>query len=62
MDPGVITNELHVVDPETGTIHDLGRVGTEARSPVWWQADGGWRAWFDRWLRTGAPAGSARRE
>ena len=41
-DPGVTTNELHVVDPETGTVHDLGRVGPRARSPVWWRADGGW--------------------
>ncbi len=54
-DPGVTTNELHVVDPETGTVHDLGRIETMARTPVWWQADGSWlwrtRAWFDRWLR-----------
>jgi dipeptidyl aminopeptidase/acylaminoacyl peptidase len=42
IDPGVITNELHVVDLETGAVHDLGRVGTEARSLVWWQADGSW--------------------
>ena len=41
-DPGVITNELHVVDPATGAVDDLGRMGTEARSPVWWQADGRW--------------------
>ena len=41
-DPGATTGGLHVVDPETGTARDLGRVGTEARSPVWWQADGGW--------------------
>jgi dipeptidyl aminopeptidase/acylaminoacyl peptidase len=33
---------LHVVDLETGTARDLGRIGTEARSPVWWQADGWW--------------------
>lgn len=38
----VITSELHVVDPETRTVHDLGRIGMEARSPVWWQADGSW--------------------
>jgi dipeptidyl aminopeptidase/acylaminoacyl peptidase len=38
----VITSELHVVDPRTGTVRDLGRIGTEARSPVWWQADGSW--------------------
>ena len=41
-DPGATTGQLHVVDLETGTAGDLGRVGTEARSPVWWQADGGW--------------------
>jgi hypothetical protein len=38
----VTTSELHVVDLETGTARDLGRIGTEARSPVWWQAGGCW--------------------
>jgi len=33
----VTTSELHVVDLETGMARDLGRIGTEARSPVWWQ-------------------------
>jgi dipeptidyl aminopeptidase/acylaminoacyl peptidase len=41
-DPGVTTNELHVVDPGTGTVHDLGRIETMARTPVWWRADGSW--------------------
>jgi dipeptidyl aminopeptidase/acylaminoacyl peptidase len=41
-DRGVTTSELHVVDLETGTVHDLGRIGPRARSPVWWQADGSW--------------------
>src|ERR1700729_983858 len=41
-DPGATTSELQVVDLETGTVRDLGRIGTEARSPVWWQAGGGW--------------------
>jgi dipeptidyl aminopeptidase/acylaminoacyl peptidase len=41
-DPGVITNELHVVDPATGAVDDLGLIGTEAGYPVWWQADGSW--------------------
>jgi dipeptidyl aminopeptidase/acylaminoacyl peptidase len=41
-DPGATTNELHVVDTETGTVRDLGRIGPRARSPVWWQADGSW--------------------
>jgi dipeptidyl aminopeptidase/acylaminoacyl peptidase len=41
-DPGASTSELHVVDLETGTARGLGRIGTEARSPVWWQTDGRW--------------------
>lgn len=45
-DRGVTTSELHVVDLETGTARDLGRIGTEARSPVWWQADGCWHLAF----------------
>ena len=41
-DRGVTTSELHVVDLETRTARDLGRIGTEARSPAWWQAGGCW--------------------
>jgi dipeptidyl aminopeptidase/acylaminoacyl peptidase len=41
-DLGVTTSELHVVDLETGSVKDLGRIGPRARSPVWWQADGSW--------------------
>ena len=41
-DPGAITNELHVVDPATGAVHDLGRVAGYARSPAWWADDGTW--------------------
>jgi dipeptidyl aminopeptidase/acylaminoacyl peptidase len=42
IDPGAITNELHLVDPDTGVVHDLGRVAGFARSPAWWAADGTW--------------------
>jgi dipeptidyl aminopeptidase/acylaminoacyl peptidase len=38
----IIAGELHVVDLETGTVRDLGRIGTYARSPAWWRADGCW--------------------
>ena len=31
-----------MVDLETGTARGLGRIGTEGRSPVWWQAYGSW--------------------
>jgi dipeptidyl aminopeptidase/acylaminoacyl peptidase len=41
-DPGAITNELHVVDLATGSVHDLGRIAGYARSPVWWADDGTW--------------------
>ncbi|WP_051817194.1 prolyl oligopeptidase family serine peptidase [Kitasatospora sp. NRRL B-11411] len=42
VDPGAGTAELHLVDPESGTVHDLGPVGSEASSPVWWQRGGAW--------------------
>jgi len=38
----VVASKLHVVDLGTGTVRDLGRTGTVARSPAWWQAGGGW--------------------
>jgi dipeptidyl aminopeptidase/acylaminoacyl peptidase len=41
-DRGVTTGELHVVDPQAGSVRDLGRIGPRARSPVWWQAGGSW--------------------
>jgi dipeptidyl aminopeptidase/acylaminoacyl peptidase len=41
-DPGAIANELDLVDPATGAVHDLGRVAGFARSPVWWADDGTW--------------------
>jgi dipeptidyl aminopeptidase/acylaminoacyl peptidase len=42
IDPGASTAELHVVDPQTLAVHDLGRVEWDARSPAWWSADGAW--------------------
>ncbi|AUG81183.1 dipeptidyl aminopeptidase [Kitasatospora sp. MMS16-BH015] len=40
--PGVLTAELHLVEPESGAVHDLGPVGAEAHSPVWWRHEDGW--------------------
>lgn len=42
LDPGITTAGLHLVAPETGAVQDLGPVGAEARSPVWWNHDGEW--------------------
>ena len=42
LDPGVLTAELHVVDPRTAAVQDLGPIGIEAESPVWWNDDGEW--------------------
>jgi dipeptidyl aminopeptidase/acylaminoacyl peptidase len=41
-EPGVFTAELHVVDPGSGAVRDLGRVELEAQSPAWWSAGDGW--------------------
>jgi dipeptidyl aminopeptidase/acylaminoacyl peptidase len=42
IDPGARTNELHAVDPQTGAVRDLGRIGVEANSLAWWNGDDGW--------------------
>jgi dipeptidyl aminopeptidase/acylaminoacyl peptidase len=42
IDPGVTTNELHLIDPQTGAVHDLGQAGRDANSLAWWQAGDGW--------------------
>jgi len=42
VDPAVTRAELHLVDPGTAAVHDLGPVGSEAQSPVWWHHDGAW--------------------
>jgi dipeptidyl aminopeptidase/acylaminoacyl peptidase len=40
--PGASTAELHVVDPETGAVNDLGRIELEACSLAWWRVGGAW--------------------
>ncbi|SEO46053.1 S9 family peptidase [Actinacidiphila rubida] len=42
-DPGVFTAELHVIDPATGALLDLGRTGLLANSPIWWSVRDVWR-------------------
>jgi dipeptidyl aminopeptidase/acylaminoacyl peptidase len=42
VDPGVMTAALHVVDPCSATVQNLGPVGIEAQAPAWWNHDGVW--------------------
>ena len=41
-EPGAFTAMLHVVDLDTGNVHDLGRIGLDARSPAWWHNGRHW--------------------
>lgn len=42
IDPGVLTAELHLVDPASCAVRSLGPLGLLAGSPTWWQAHDGW--------------------
>ncbi|MEU6672163.1 S9 family peptidase [Streptomyces sp. NPDC046727] len=42
VDPGVMTAELHVVDPSSAAVQGLGPVGVEAQSLAWWNHNGVW--------------------
>jgi dipeptidyl aminopeptidase/acylaminoacyl peptidase len=48
-EPGARTAGMHVVDPRSGSVLDLGPAGHAAESPVWWQAEDGWHV---SWLAT----------
>ncbi|AWS44181.1 S9 family peptidase [Streptosporangium sp. 'caverna'] len=41
-DPVSFASALHVVDPGTGKVQDLGRTELQAFSPTWWNTDGAW--------------------
>jgi dipeptidyl aminopeptidase/acylaminoacyl peptidase len=46
-EPGIFTSRLHIAGLDDGTAADLGRLGLEAHSPVWWQGADGWHvAWL----------------
>ena len=42
IDPGALNVRLHLVDPVTAAARDLGPIGVESGSPVWWRLDGSW--------------------
>lgn len=58
-EPGAFTARLHMVDPETGAVQDLGPVGLEARSPAWWPAEGGWHLSYLAMTPPGSSRGRA---
>jgi dipeptidyl aminopeptidase/acylaminoacyl peptidase len=42
IDPGEATNELHLVDPETLAVRDLGPARASAHALAWWRDGGPW--------------------
>lgn len=53
-DPGAFTGRLHAVDVESGKAADLGPVGVDAHSPVWWHDGAAWHIAY-----IAAPAGKS---
>lgn len=58
-DPGAFTAELHVVDPRTAAVHDLGPAAPEAHTPAWWAGDDGWHLSYLAPTPPGPTAGTA---
>jgi dipeptidyl aminopeptidase/acylaminoacyl peptidase len=42
-DPGLFAPGLHLLDPATGVVQDLGTPALEASSLAWWRDETGWR-------------------
>ncbi len=42
VDPGLVKPGLHLLDPDSGMMRDLGPAAAGASSLVWWSADDGW--------------------
>lgn len=57
-DPGLLHPALHVLDPGTGRVHDLGPTAAAAESPVWWHGDG-WHLAYLALTPPGLQAGTA---
>jgi dipeptidyl aminopeptidase/acylaminoacyl peptidase len=53
LDPGLLEPALHLLDPDSGTVRDLGPAAADPSSLVWWPADDGWHLAY---LATTPPA------
>ena len=42
IDPGSLNAALHLVDPQSGAVRDLGPAALDAHAPTWWRHDDGW--------------------
>lgn len=42
MDPGMFETALHLLDPYSGKVCDLGPAAVDAHGPVWWRDTAGW--------------------
>jgi dipeptidyl aminopeptidase/acylaminoacyl peptidase len=56
---GTFAAELHVVDPGTAEVRDLGPVGVEAGSPTWWRSGESWHLCHLAMTPPGLVAGTA---
>lgn len=57
-DPGAFTARLHVVDTPTGKVEDLGAIGLDVCTPVWWRDSDA--RWHNMYIATPPDAASTR--
>ncbi|MEU8331770.1 prolyl oligopeptidase family serine peptidase [Micromonospora sp. NPDC048839] len=58
-DHGPRSGQLHLLDPTTGTVEDLGPVGVDAQSLAWWPGEDGWHLGHLALTPPGLQAGTA---
>lgn len=58
-DPGELTPHLHLYDPATGDVRDLGAAAVTAGSLTWWEAADGWHVAYIATTPPGLTGGNA---
>jgi dipeptidyl aminopeptidase/acylaminoacyl peptidase len=59
IDPGLVEPALHLLDPRTGHVRDLGRTPAGAYSPAWWHDGADWHVAYVALTPPGLHAGAA---